>query len=189
MTTEKGSALVALDPDATPARTPRGGTGNDTSTPQVNPSAAAGPAQDNTTPREVAEATLNLEPLRIPIAAMVQGTLVTERQALDRMAADLRAELDRLQEWQARDQAMRTDQTALYRQAAEYWQAAGEHAMSLCEGVARLEGITQVLQAAVEAAIARFWRRAMLAASLLALVGLGLITGLCGVVWLALAGH
>ena len=58
--------------------------------------------------------------------------------------------------------------------------------MSLCEGVARLEGITQVLQAAVEAAIARFWRRAMVAASMLALVGMGLIAGLCGVVWLAL---
>jgi hypothetical protein len=151
MSTEDGSAMVALDPDATPARTPRGGTGAGT------------------------------------IAAMVQGTLVAERQALERMAADLRAELVRLQEWQTRDQAMRTDQTALYRQAADYWQAAGEHAMSLCEGVVRLEGITQVLQAAVEAAIARFWRRAMLAAGLLALVGMGLIAGLCGVVWLALA--
>jgi hypothetical protein len=182
MSTEDGSAMVALDPDAMPARPPRGGTGQGAGTRPADPS----PAPDKEGPHGGAEATLNLEPLRVPIADMVQGTLVAERQALERMAVDLRAELVRLQEWQTRDQAMRTDQTALYRQAAEYWQAAGERAMSLCEGVARLEGITQVLQAAVEAAIARFWRRAMVAAGMLSLVGMGLIAGLCGVVWLAL---
>jgi hypothetical protein len=182
MTTEDGGTLVALDPDATPARTPRSGTGHGVSTQQGDPNPATRPVQGNAAPREAAEATLNLEPLRVPIAAMVQRTLVAERQVLEGMAADLHAELVRLQEWQARDEAMRTDQTALYRQAADYWQAAGDHAMTLCEGVARLEGITQVLQAAVEAAISRFWRRAMLA-----LVGMGLIAGLCGVVWLALA--
>jgi hypothetical protein len=184
MSTEDGSSLVALDPDV--ARTPRSGTGRGAGTQQRDLGPATRPVPDQDGPHGVAEATLNLEPLRVPIAAMVQGTLITERQTLERMATDLHAELVRLQEWQVRDQAMRTDQTALYRQAAEYWQAAGERAMSLCEGVARLEGITQVLQAAVEAAIARFWRRAMLAASMLALVGMGLIAGLCGVVWLAL---
>jgi hypothetical protein len=178
MSTEAGSAPVALDPDA-PARAGHSGT--------RQPEPVARSAQQSAAPGTVAEATLSLEPLRVPITAMVQGTLVAERQALERMALDLRAELSRLQEWQVREETMRTNQTALYRQAAESWRAAGEHAASLCESVTRLEGITQVLQAAVEAAIARFWRRAMLAASLLALVGMGLVAGLCGVVWLALA--
>jgi hypothetical protein len=186
MSTDDGSTLVALDPDAAPAHRARGGTGRGDAAQGLRNMPTV-QTTDDAAPREVAEATLNLEPLRAPITVMVQETLIAERQVVETLAADLRVELTRLHEWQVRQEAMRADQTALYRQAAEYWQAAGEHAMSLCNGMARLEGITQVLQAAVEAAIASFWRRAMLAASLLALVGLGLIAGLCGVVWLALA--
>lgn len=187
MSTDDADALIAPDPVAPPARATRGGTGRNTSTRQDDaPRAAATPPSD-AAPGEVAEATLSLEPLRLPIAAMVQGSLAAERETLERMSADLRAELAQLRAWQTREEAMRTDQTALYRYAAEHWQAAGDHALSLCELLTRLEGITQVLQAAVEAAIARFQHRATLAAGLLALVGMGLIAGLCGVVWLALA--
>jgi hypothetical protein len=185
MSSEDGGRLTAPDPDVAPARTTRNGAGRGTRQDEAAP-AAVPPPRTDATPRELAEATLNLEPLRVPIAAMVQGSLAAEREALERMGADLRAELARLRGWQAREEAMRTDQTALYRHAAEHWQAAGDHAHALCAAVVRLEGITQVLQAAVEAAIARFWRRAMAAAGLVALVGLGLIAGLCGVVWLAI---
>jgi hypothetical protein len=134
-----------------------------------------------------AEATLNLEPLRLPITTMVQGTLRAEREVLEQMSTDLRAELAFLHEWHTREEALRVDQTTLYRQAAEHWQAAGEHAAALCVHVDRLEGITAVLHGAIEAAIARFWRRALLAAWLVALTGVFLLGGLCSVVWLALA--
>jgi hypothetical protein len=118
---------------------------------------------------------------------MVQSTLRAEREILEQIATDLRAELALLHAWRTREEALRVKQTALYRQAAEHWQAAGEHAAALCEHMERLEGITTVLHAAVEAAIARFWRRAMLAAWVVTLTGVGLVGGLCTVVWFALA--
>jgi hypothetical protein len=134
-----------------------------------------------------AEATLNLEPLRLPITTMVQSTLRAEREVLEQMSTDLRAELALLHEWHTREEALRVDQTTLYREAAEHWQAAGEHAAALCANLDRLEGITAALHGAIEAAIARFWRRALLAAWLVALTGVFLLGGLCSVVWLALA--
>ena len=64
---------------------------------------------------------------------------------------------------------------------------AAEAAAALQAGIADVAAAARELRAAVEAAGARFWRRAMLAAWLVSLVGLGLVVGLCGVVWLALA--
>ena len=84
---------------------------------------------------------------------------------------------------------MREDQTALYRRAAEEWAAAETQAAALRASGAHLLSATQELQATVREAGGQFWRRAMLAAWLVALTGLGLIGGLCGVVWLALTPH
>ena len=136
-----------------------------------------------------AEATLSLEPLRVPIAAMVQSTLCAEREVLERIGTDLRAELEHLREWRVREEAMRADQTALYRRAAEEWERAGRQAAALQVSGAHLLSAIQELQAAARDSGAWFWRRAMLAAWLVALTGLGLIGGLCGAVWLALAQH
>jgi hypothetical protein len=120
---------------------------------------------------------------------MVQGTLRAEREVLERIGIDLRTELEHVREWRVREEAMRSDQTALYRRAAEEWEAAGARAVALQAGGAQLLAATRDLQATVRDAGARFWRRAMLAAWLVALPGLGLIGGLCGVVWLALTQH
>lgn len=185
MSNEEQGTLAALDPDAPAGRGGRPGTSRiaaarGTTQGQANDERQGGMAVPT------AEATLSLEPLRVPIATMVQGSLRVERDALERMSTDLRAELVLLHDWRTREEAMRVDQTALYRNAAEHWQAAGGHAVALCEHVDRLEGITKALHAAVEAAIIRFWRRAMLVAWMVALTGLGLLGGLCGVVWLAL---
>jgi hypothetical protein len=135
------------------------------------------------------EATLSLEPLRLPITVMVQGTLRAERELLERLGTDVRDELEQLRAWRVREEAMRADQSALYARAVEEWDSAGTQAVALNEALARLEGITHVLHAAVEAAIVRVWHRAVLAAWLVALTGFGLIGSLCGVVWLALSRH
>jgi hypothetical protein len=180
MGNEEQGMLLALDPDARTGRPMRGGAPRATAAPPTDPaldSAALAPA----------EATLSLEPLRLPITAMVQGTLRAERELLERIGADLRAEFERLREWREREEAMRADQTALYRRAAEEWEAAGAQAGALRVGGTHLLSVTQELQATVREAGPWFWRRAMLAAWLVALTGLGLIGGLCGVVWLALA--
>jgi hypothetical protein len=185
MGNEEQGTLMALDPDApagrsVPARMPRLPTARGTShgrTGDELPVSLAAP---------VAEATLNLEPLRLPITTMVQGTLRAEREVLEQLSTDLRTELALLHEWHTREEALRGDQTDLYLQAAEHWHAAGEHAVALRANLDRLEGITAALHGAIEAAIARFWRRALLAAWLVALTGVFLLGGLCGVVWLAL---
>jgi hypothetical protein len=183
MEREGQRTLVAINPDMPGSRAASSGI-RATSLRSIEAPAGSPPDQP-----VAAEATLSLEPLRVPIAAIVQSTLVAEREALERMSADLRVELDRLREWRVREETLRVDQTALYRQAAEHWEAAINRAQALCEATGRLEGVTYVLQAAVEAAVVRFWQRALLAAWVLSFVGLGLVAGLCGVVWLALAHH
>ena len=132
-----------------------------------------------------AEATLNLEPLRLPIAAMVQATLRTEREAIERWDWNC-AELALLQDWRIREEAMRVDQTALYRHAAEHWKDAGNQA----DAPRRAPPTSMALRRCCRQRsrpLGRFWRRALLAAWMVALTGFGLIGGLCGVVWLALA--
>ena len=105
---------------------------------------------------------------------MVQGTLRAEREALERMGTELRAELGHLREWRVREEAMRADQTALYRRAAEEWRTAAESAGALHASNDELAGASRrSCEAVVDAAGARFWRRAMLAAWLVALVGTG----------------
>ena len=185
MSTDEQGALVALDPDA-----PAGRSGRSSSTRLAPRGPVQGRASDDLKAGMLiadAEATLNLEPLRLPIAAMVQATLRTEREAIERMGLELRSELALLHDWRMREEAMRVDQTALYHDAAEQWKDAGDHAVALCRQLDRLEGIAQVLHAAIEAAINRFWGRALLAAWFVALTGFGVVGGLCGVVWLALA--
>jgi hypothetical protein len=185
MTAEEQGPLPAVDPDARPARAARAGTGRGTArgaeAEEAQPEAAAGAAP--------AEATLSLEPLRLPLTAMVRDSLRAERTVLERLGADLRAELERLHEWRVREEAMRADQTALYRQAAEHWRAAGAQAAGLNEAMDRVGGAARTLHAVVEAAIGRMWRRALVAAVLVGAVGLSLIAALCGVVWLALTQH
>lgn len=181
MEREGQRTLVAINPDMTGSHAAPSGA---RATPARSVEAPAGTTPDQ---RGAAEAILSLEPLRAPIAAIMQSTLVAEREALERMSADLRTELDRMREWRVREEALRVDQMALYRQAAEHWEEASNRARAVCEATGRLEGVTQILQAAVEAAVVRFWQRALLAAWVLSFVGLGLVAGLCGVVWLALA--
>jgi hypothetical protein len=143
------------------------------------------PARNGGSP-QLAEATLSLEPLRVPITAMVQGTLIAEREALARMAGDLQAALERLQGWLEREEAMRADQTALYRRAAEEWVGAGDHAAGMRTSTEALTHATSELRTTIETATARFWRRALVAAWVISLAGLGLVVALCAVVWLAL---
>ncbi len=188
MSNEEQGTLLTLDPDARTARTVRSGTSRAAATHRTEPARATDPAMEGAATAP-AEATLSLEPLRVPITAMVQGTLRAEREVLERIGTDLRAELELLREWRVREEAMRADQTALYRRAAEEWEAAGRQAAALQTSSVNLLSATQELQATIGDAGARFWRRALLAAWLVALTGLGLIGGLCGVVWLALAQH
>jgi hypothetical protein len=178
MGNEEQGMLLTLDPDARPGRQVRGGTARTSTPPQTDHV----PATDSVP----AEATLSLEPLRVPIIAMVRSTLRDEREVLERLGTDLHTELEHLREWREHENEMRADQTALYRRAAEEWDAAGRQATALQASSANLVAATHALQTTVVAAGARFWRRAMLAAWLVALTGLGLIGGLCGVVWLAL---
>jgi hypothetical protein len=185
MSTEDQGTLLTLDPDVRPARGTRGGVGRGSN--RLSDTTEPEPAHGDTL--APSEATLSLEPLRVPITAMVQGTLRAERELLERLGTDVRNELEHLRDWRTREEAMRAEQTTLYAGAVEAWDIAGTRAAALGESVARLDGITQVLQAAVEAAIVRVWHRAVLAAWLIALTGLGLIGGLCGVVWLALTQH
>ena len=186
MAAEEQGAFAALDPDAPAGRAVRGGA----SRPVAAAKRSTQPRADDqqaTSPDEIAEAILSLEPLRLPIAAMVKGTLRAEREALERMGSDLHAELSGLREWRAREEAIQAEQTALYRRAAEEWRGAAEAAGALQVSIGYVATGAKELRGAVEAAGARFWRRAMLAAWLISLVGLGLVVGLCGVVWLALA--
>jgi len=183
---EEQGAFAALDPDAPAGRAGRGGASR-TATAVKGPTQPRAEDQQAGQADGAAEATLSLEPLRLPIAAMVQGTLRAEREALERMGSDLHAELGGLREWRSREEAIRAEQTALYRQAADEWRGAAEAAAALQAGIDDVVSASQELRVAVEAAGARFWRRAMLAAWLVSLVGLGLVSGLCGVVWLALA--
>ena len=185
MSNEEQGTLLTLDPDARTARPERSSAARAAATHDSEPARATDPVVDDAAAAP-AEATLSLEPLRVPITAMVQGTLRAEREVLERIGTDLRAELERLREWRVREEAMRADQTALYRRAAEGWDGAGRQAAALQLCASHLLSATQELQATVRDAGARFWRRAMLAAWLVALTGLGLIGGLCGVVWLAL---
>ena len=178
MGNEEQGTLLTLDPDARPGRQVRGGTARTSITPQTEQA----PAIDSVS----AEATLSLEPLRVPITAMVRSTLRDEREVLERIGTDLHTELEHLRVWREHENEVRVDQTALYRRAAEEWDGAGRQAAALQASSANLVTATQALQATVVAAGARFWRRAMLAAWLVALTGLGLIGGLCGVVWLTL---
>ena len=185
MSAEEQGTLLAFDPDAPPARTGRasagrgghGRTGDLASVPESGRNGAS---------PHPAEATLNLEPLRVPIATMVQGTLIAEREVLARMAGDLQAALERMQGWLEREEAMRADQTALYRRAAEEWTGAGDQAAGMRTSTEALTHATSELRKAVEAANARFWRRALVAAWVVSLAGLGLVVALCAVVWLAL---
>jgi hypothetical protein len=185
MSKNEPGTLLTLDPDARPARVTRGGLARgstreaETTELEAARSGGVGPA----------EATLSLEPLRVPLAAMVRGTLSAEREVLERLGTEIHVELEQMREWRTREEAMRADQAALHVRAVEAWDIAGTRTAALNESMARLEGITQVLHAAVEAAIVRIWHRAVLAAWLVALTGLGLIGGLCGVVWLALSQH
>jgi hypothetical protein len=150
------------------------------------PATAPEPMAQETPSAGAAEATLSLEPLRAPITTMVQNTLVAEREALARMSEDLRNELDRLRDWQTREELLRADQTAQYRRAADEWHAVTGQATVLRASVDILASVTRELHSAVEVANARLWHRAMVAAAAVALVGLGLVVALCGVVWLAL---
>ena len=178
MGNEEQGMLLTLDPDAGPGRQVRGGTARTSITSQTEQAPA--------TESVPAEATLSLEPLRVPITSMVRSTLRDEREVLERIGKDLRTELEHLRVWREHEGEMRADQTALYRRAAEEWNTAGRQATALQASSADLVAATRTLQATVVAAGARFWRRAMLAAWLVALTGLGLIGGLCGVVWLTL---
>ena len=186
MAAEEQGAFAALDPDAPAGRAVRGGA----SRPVAAAKRSTQPRADDqqaTSPDEIAEAILSLEPLRLPIATMVQGTLRTEREALERMGADLHAELGGLREWRVREEATRAEQTALCSRAADEWRGAADTARALQGSVSDVTAAARELRGAVEAAGARFWRRAMLAAWLVSLAGLGLVAGLCGVVWLAVA--
>jgi hypothetical protein len=185
MSNEEQGTLLTLDPDERSGRPARSSTSRAATSRHAEPAWAAMPVIDGAATAP-AEATLSLEPLRVPITAMVQGTLRAEREVLERIETDLRAELERLRECRVREEAMGIGQTDLYRRAAEEWEAAGRQA-ALKASSANLLSATRELQAAVGEAGARFWRRTMLAAWLVALSGLGLIGGLCGVVWLALA--
>jgi hypothetical protein len=186
MSNEEQGTLLTLDPDARTGRPARSSTSRAATSHHAEPAWAAVPVT-NGAASAPAEATLSLEPLRVPITAMVQGTLRAEREVLERIETDLGAELERLREWRVREEAMRVGQTDLYRRAAEEWEAAGKEAAALKASSANLLSATRELQAAVGEADARFWRRTILAAWLVALSGLGLIGGLCGVVLLALA--
>ena len=185
MSAEEQGTLLAVDPDAPPARTGRNNPGRGAHA--RNGDLASMPESPrNSASLHPAEATLNLEPLRVPIATMVQGTLIAEREALARMAGDLHATLERLQAWLEREEAMRADQTALYRRAAEEWVGAGDHAAGMRTSTEALTHATSELRTAVAAAGGRFWRRALVAAWVVSLAGLGLVVALCAVVWLAL---
>jgi hypothetical protein len=102
------------------------------------------------------------------------------------MAGDLQAALERVQGWLEREEAMRADQTALYRRAAEEWTGAGDQAAELRTSTEALTRATGAVRTAVETATAQFWRRALVAAWVVSLAGLGLVVALCAVVWLAL---
>ncbi|MGH2409829.1 MAG: hypothetical protein ACRDGS_05595, partial [Chloroflexota bacterium] len=98
MSAEEQGILLAIDPDVSPARTGRNSAGRGAHTRNGDLTPAPEPMRNGGSPR-LAEATLNLEPLRVPITAMVQGTLVAEREVLARMACDLHTALERLQGW------------------------------------------------------------------------------------------
>ena len=136
-----------------------------------------------------AEATLNLEPLRLPITTMVAGTLRAERQVLEQMGTGpVRTE--------AGTSCQRLASTRRHMQRADCpvsassqeWQAATAqttvlHSVPLepCRGGAGGD------QGQGPGERTHFWRRAMLAAWLVALYRLGPgAGGLCGMVWLAL---
>ena len=173
MTAEQQGTLLPLDPDAPTGRTQKGPAGR----------AAASRASIG---QSAAEATLSLEPLRVPITAMMQNAVVAERELLEQVTGDLTSAVEEMKETQSREAAMRVDQTALYRQAAQQWQAASDSAAILHARLDELIAQTHALTATVEAASTRFWRRAMVAAWILTLAGLGLVASLCSVVWLAL---
>ena len=176
MSAEQQGTLVPLDPDTPSGRAQRAMSGR------------AGPSRTSVG-QGAAEATLSLEPLRVPIAAMVQGAVVAERELLEQVTGELGTAVEQLKEIQAREEAMRVDQTALYRQAAQRWQAASDAAVTLHARLDELIAQTQALSGIVEAASTRFWRRAMVAAWILSLAGLAMVASLCGVVWLALTQH
>jgi hypothetical protein len=185
MSSEEQGFLLTLDPDGPSGRPTRSRSAR-VAVPQAPESA---PAVHDPAVANPAEATLNLEPLRLPITAIVRTTLVAERAALQQLGDELRAELAHLHDWRIREEAMRADQTALYRDAANAWEAAGDQATALGESARRLAESTHSLHVAIDRAIGRFWRRILLAGGVLALVGLALVAGLCGVVWLALANR
>src|SRR5689334_7041123 len=121
MRTEEQGTLLTLDPDARPARVPRSRAGRsdsrglDMAEPEAAEEGGVAPV----------EATLSLEPLRLPITAMVQGTLRAEREVLERLGTDVRDELEQWRAWKVREETMRADQSALYARAVEAWDRAG----------------------------------------------------------------
>ena len=129
---------------------------------------------------------MSLEPLRVPITAMVRSTLRDEREVLEplgRTSIPSSSTCGNGGGSEARD-ADRPD--GLYRRAAEEWESRGRQATALQVSSANLVAAHKACRQPSLLPAPRFGRRAMLAAWLVALTGLGLIGGLCGVVWLAL---
>jgi hypothetical protein len=64
---------------------------------------------------------------------------------LERVSTDLAATLDQIRAAQVLEGAARADQTALYRQAAQEWKAAGDAATALHDRLDDLTAQTQTL--------------------------------------------
>ena len=188
MSTEELGMPMPLDPDAPAGRAARNGAGR-----RPNPRTTPEERVEELPPARVAghpaEATLNLEPFRAPLVAMLEQSMRNQRAILERINTDLEDSIAWLREWQERMDAKMNNLTTICQRVAEQWVVVEAKANALIETMSRIEGYTRALEAVVKDAESRVWRRAVRAEALVGAVGLGLIIALCGVVWLALTHH